>query len=495
MSPETLLAALLAVNPGLGPEPVLVGESGGLPVFLFQEPRAFVVPVAPAIVVVLEPGVAVPRELAERAEHLGGPSYRLPSADPIGDAPDWARRPDVRAADPDLVLPHGRRDFDDPEYGGQWYLEDLGMAELFDVSLGDPAIRAAVLDSGIDITHPDLAPAVVAPWDAVDEDDDPSPIPDEFCPRGVSGLCDEHGTAVSGIVAARANNGVGIVGLCPQCSLVPVKLLSESQDALSADVRAFEHVIAQDVAVINNSWGFTESIPAPASLAEVIHRAATEPRDGKGALVVFAAGNDDREIRDDEVEALPDVLCVSAIDSYGNYTAYTNRGATVDVSAPSATVTITPGEGITTTFGGTSAAAPVVSGLAAWAVSVAPDITAAELMELLISTAVPSPLVTPDENGHHDIYGFGIIDPHAVLERLVPTPEPDAGPSLPDAGVDAAAPLPDSGADASAPPPDGAVSGGAGCSCRAAGPGGPSWSWAAVLGAVLLALSRRRPAP
>ncbi len=468
MSPETLLAALILVNPGVGSAPILLAESAGPSfVYLFPEPRPHVLRVLPAIVVVLEPGVAPPVELLRRAEPLGGPSYRLPSLDPVAEARAWASRPAVRAADPDVVLPRRRQAFDDPEHGGQWYLEDLGMQALYDVSLGDPATRAAVLDSGIDIAHPDLASAVLAPYDAVDEDDDPSPNDGEFCPFGEVGICDEHGTAVAGIVGARANNGVGIVGLCPECTLVPIKLLGESEGALSSDVRSFEHAIAQDVAVINNSWGFIDSIPVPDSLADVIHRAATETRGGKGALVVFAAGNDDREVLDDELQALPDVLCVSAVDSYGNYTAYTNRGATVDVAAPSATVTIAPEGGMTTTFGGTSAAAPVVSGLAAWVLSVAPDLTAAELRELLVSTAVQSPLVTPDENGHHDVFGYGIVSPAAILEHLFPGGGQDAGPA--DAGVDggpeadAGTRLPDAG------PGEGGGPSGGGCGCRAAG--------------------------
>lgn len=467
MSPETLLAALILVNPALGAEPIPLGESHGLPVYLFQEPRPHILAVSPGVVIVLAPGQAPPDELVRRGVHLGGPSYRLASTDPIGDAERWASRPGVAAADPDVILPHAPRAFDDPEFGGQWYLdaEHLGMQELYDVSLGDPATRAAVLDSGIDIAHPDLAEGIVAPYDAVDEDDDPSPLPGEFCPDGESGICDEHGTAVSGIVAARANNGVGIVGLCPACTLVPIKLLGESDGALSSDVRSFEHAIEQDVAVINNSWGFIESIPVPQTLADVIHRAATEPRGGKGALVVFAAGNDDREILDDELQALPDVLCVSAVDTYGNYTNYTNRGASVDVSAPSATVSIAPGGGVgTVTFGGTSAAAPVVTGLAGWVVSVAPDLTAAELMELLISTAVQSPLITPDENGHHDVFGYGIVNPHAILARLFPDGGEDAGPGdagAPDGGADAGAVGTDAGADAG--PSGGGAAGGSGC--------------------------------
>jgi serine protease len=297
---------------------------------------------------------------------------------------------------------------------------EIGMAPLFEVSLGDPAVRVAVLDSGIDIAHADLAAAIVDPYDAFDDDDDPSPNPGEFCNGPGDGICDEHGTAVSGIIAARADNGEGIVGLCAACTLVPIKLLGDGGGALSGDIAAFEHAIEADAAVINNSWGFIDPTTVPVPLADVIHRAATEPRGGLGAVVIFAAGNDDRELGNDEMEALPDVLCVGATDIYGAPTAYTNTGDALDVAAPSATYSTAPG-GYTDSFGGTSAAAPVVSGLAAWIVSVAPELSSAEVRAVIVETAVKSPLVTFDEAGHHPIYGYGNLAPGAILERLFPT--------------------------------------------------------------------------
>jgi len=376
-------------------------------------------PVLPGVVLAVTEGGAPP----EGAVHLGGPSYRLPARDgdaAVARALALADAPGIASAWPDVVLPRTRSDFDDPSYGGQWYLEALGMEALYAASMGDPSTIVAVIDSGIDISHTDLADAVAAPYDAFSGDDDPSPNPGEYCHGVSAGICDQHGTAVSGVVAARADNGAGIVGMCPTCTLIPIKMLGESGGSMSADIAAFEHAIAQDAAVINNSWGFTVKISVPDTLADVIERAATEPRGGLGALVVFAAGNDDRELGDRELTALPGVLCVSATDSYGYPTNYTNYGASVDVSAPSATVSIAPGDETLIEFGGTSAAAPVVSGLAAWAVSVDPTLSAAELADLLITTAVPSPLVTHDDSGHHPEYGYGELNAAGVLEALLP---------------------------------------------------------------------------
>ncbi|MES2643132.1 MAG: S8 family serine peptidase [Myxococcota bacterium] len=410
--------------------PVLVRVSAGYPVYRFPGTHGrpgVELPSRAAVVVTVADGVAPP----EGAEWLGGPSWLVSARDPIATATMLAATPGFTHVFPDVLLPQGpsgsseELSFDDPSYGGQWYLEKLEMERLFAVSMGGADTWVAVIDSGIDIDHADLVDAVQAPYDAWSDDDDPRPEPGEYCSSGGTTICDEHGTSVSGVVAARANNAAGIVGMCASCTLVPIKLLGEgSGTPLSADVRAFEHAIAMDVAVINNSWGFTESFPVPEALAAVIHRAATEPRGGLGALVVFAAGNDDRVIDSGELQDLEDVLCVSASDSYGYPTNYTNTGPAVDLAAPSATVTIVPGNGVTTTFGGTSAAAPVASGLAAWAVAQDPTLSAADLMDLLVTTAVPSPFMPVDESGRNDTYGWGGLSAVGMLEALYPADDP-----------------------------------------------------------------------
>ena len=165
------------------------------------------------------------------------------------------------------------------------------------------------------------------------------------------------------------------------------------------------------------------SRPATINIIE----ASTQTREGKGSLVVFAAGNDDRELIDGELCGIEGVVCVSAIDSYGRPTAYTNYGADIDLAAPSATVSIAPNNELTTNFGGTSAAAPVISGIAGWIFSVAPEMTSAEVHDLLISTAIQSPLISPDENGHHQHYGYGVVNPINIQETLFPSSESDTG--------------------------------------------------------------------
>jgi serine protease len=385
-----------------------------------------------AVLVSLRPGVRPPARLRREGRPLGAAErhWRVPvEGDVVAAALDWAADDAVLDAIPDVWLPKVSTAFDDPDRGAQWYLDSLGMDELYAETLGDPELRVAVLDSATDITHPDLAAGIVDPLDVVDQDDDPSPVPGEDCPAGdETSLCDSHGTSVSGIVGARANNATNIVGMCPECLLIPIRMIG---GPASNDVEAFEHALDHGAAVLNNSWGYTTAIPTPTALAEVIARVSAEGNGGQGAVIVFAAGNDDRKLSNFELQNEPGVFCVSATDRYHLPTAYTNRGASVDVSAPSATVTLAPGGGLNPTFGGTSAAAPVVAGLAAWMLSYDPTLTAPEVTDLILETTWKNPTVSFDEDGHHEIYGYGEIDPPALLARLQGGPGGDTSSGAP----------------------------------------------------------------
>ena len=101
--------------------------------------------------------------------------------------------------------------------------------------VGSPATTVTVIDTGCELTHPDLAANMLPGRDVVDGDDDPSPHPTE---QGA-----EHGTACSGIIAAVGNNGVGISGTCPTCTLRCVRFLTDHATPLSADVEAFSFAI------------------------------------------------------------------------------------------------------------------------------------------------------------------------------------------------------------------------------------------------------------
>jgi subtilisin family serine protease len=382
----------------------------------------------------------------------------------------------LRAAAPDLAFrlrPAGQRTAppDDPRYGGQWYLPRIGVEDAWAIEDGEPTVTVVVNDNGCDLAHPDLAAKLDPGRDTVDGDDDPSFAPDS--------AGNEHGTACAGLVGAATDNGVGIAGVCPNCRLRCVRMLGADGDEAqptSVAIEAFHFAKEVGAAVSSNSWGYVDAIPVPPLLALAIEDLVANGRDGLGTVVVFASGNDDREVGTGEILGLEGVIGVGAVTVYDEATSFTNRGEPVDLAAPVGTLTTDltgPGGGdpgdYTGSFGGTSSACPIVSGVAGLLASAAPTATAADLEAALIDTARPAPYASPDDRGHDPVYGYGIVAPAAALRSLLGLPDPGTGGS---GGTGA----------------DGTGGDGGGCGCRSmtGAPGG----WA--LGLALLALRRRR---
>lgn len=369
----------------------------------------------------------------------------------------------VLQAVPDLYLRRVRASIppDDPRYGGQWYMKRIDVESAWRITMGEPSVTVVVIDNGCDLAHEDLSAGMLAGLDVVDNDDDPSYAP------GARG--NEHGTACAGIIGARADNGLGIAGVCPHCTLRCVRLLTPDDGAvpISADVRAFQFVIDTGAAVVSNSWGFGERITVPGPLRTAIEKVVDEGRDGKGALVVFAAGNDDRVLGDEEITAVRGVISVGALNVFDEAASFSNHGPSLTLTAPAGTVTtdITGAEGedpgnYTAHFGGTSSAGPVVAGAAALLVAAAPDETGERLRSALVRTARPAPYAVPDDGGHDDTYGYGIVDPAGAMRDVLGLPA-DGGPldgGMTDGGT--TAPPTDGGVTAAAPKSGGCAVGG-----------------------------------
>lgn len=353
----------------------------------------------------------------------------------------------ARTATPDLYFPRTTRAIDvppdDPRYGGQWYLETIGIEAAWAIETGDPAVSIVIVDNGCEMTHPDLAAVFLGGRDVRDMDDDPSP--------GATTPGAEHGTACAGVAAAVGDNGVGIAGVCPECTLHCVRLLGDdgALTPISSDVAAFEYARTVGARVVSNSWGFSEAVSVPGTL-----RAVIEGLFDDGILVVFAAGNDNRELFDDELTAVRGVITVGALNLFDEVAPFSNFGPSLDLTAPTGTLatdlTGPAGESdgdYTSLFGGTSSSCPVVAGVAGLMFSAAPDATAAQIHDALIATTRAAPFAVPDAMGHDDHHGYGIVDPAAALRAVAPDVGADAGVGDVDAG-------------AGPPPSDG-------CACRA----------------------------
>jgi type VII secretion-associated serine protease mycosin len=281
---------------------------------------------------------------------------------------------------------------DDPLRDEQWALDQLSAERVWTAARGSSQV-VAVVDSGVDSTHPDLQGQVLAGTDFVTSTGDGS--------MDLYG----HGTHVAGIIAARAGNGIGIAGLAPDVRILPVRVLDASGSGWDSDIAAGIIWAADEGArVVNLSLGGPD--------ASDLMRLAVQYAVSGGAVVVASAGNermDGNPVSYPAGFALPGELGVAATTEDRLSASFSNTGPYVTVSAP--------GEWIMSTFkggyalkSGTSMAAPYASAAVALLRSVAPSLGPVDLVEALTSTATD--LEGP---GRDDATGYGLIDPEAAL--------------------------------------------------------------------------------
>jgi len=280
---------------------------------------------------------------------------------------------------------------------------DIKATGAWDFAKGDPDLLIAVLDSGIDYTHPDLASKVISTGkDFVNDDNDA--MDDHW-----------HGTHVAGIIAAATNNTEGIAGVAWNCRLLPGKIISaegegDYSDLIEALIWAADYTSGQArVGVINMSVGGEE----PASSLE----AALEYAFNKGIVLVAASGNDG--LAGVLYPAAYDEFClaVAASDYNDEIADFSNSGPEVDVAAPGVWVLSTipvaltePGYLPYAFATGTSMAAPHVAGFAALIKSGKPWLNPGDIMKLI--------KYTPDDieaAGRDDYAGYGRINTERAL--------------------------------------------------------------------------------
>jgi hypothetical protein len=311
----------------------------------------------------------------------------------------------------------------DDRFETQWHLNNIGQGggipdhdvnapAAWDLSRGDPSVIVAILDSGVELDHEDLEESLLPGYDFVDNDDDPSP-------NG------SHGTSVSGAAAA-PENGFGVVGVCPLCSILPIRVIGAS-DSGEADAHIF--AVDNGAWVINNSWGPPDGNGNPQPMGPAMEAAIDyvmeSGRGGKGTPVFWASGNGhpNDTCSDDGYASHDDVIAIGSSTNQGTRPSYSEICPELDLSSPSnggsAGITTTrTGDGYTNSFGGTSAAAPVATGVGAIVLWALPDLTASQLQALLEATAQKIDQIGGqwDENGHSIHYGWGRIDAAAALQ-------------------------------------------------------------------------------
>lgn len=250
----------------------------------------------------------------------------------------------------------------------EWHLERLGAPSAWDETLGDPSVVIAILDSGVDATHPDLAGKVVLGPDVADGDDDPA--------DGIG-----HGTAVAGAAGAAAN-GIGVVGVCPGCTLLVVKVVKDGSSSVTKFDSAKGIVWAADhgADVVNLSFG--SETPDP------VQQDAVRYAQDAGALVVAAAGNEPTTVPQYPA-AYPGVLAVAGSTERNRLWAGSATGPWVDIAAPAVRVLTTAPEQSYTRGTGTSFSTPLVAGAAGLLRSRVPGLTAGQAAEAILTGSLP----------------------------------------------------------------------------------------------------------
>lgn len=292
----------------------------------------------------------------------------------------------------------------DPQYSSLWALEqrndvDIDASEAWDLHRGSKNTIVAVIDTGIDYTHPDLVGNIwVNPREIPGNglDDDKNGYIDDIhginSALGTGDPLDDHGhgTHVAGIIGAKGNNAIGIVGVNWDVSIIGVKFLGSGGGGTLYDaIRGIDYVTdlkkyrGIDVILSNNSWGGTFYSVA---IQDAILRA-----NEAGVLFVAAAGNagsnNDLYPHYPATYAVPNVISVGALDTEGNLATFSNYGgATVHIAAPGQSILSTLPGNRYMSLSGTSMAAPFVSAALALMKSFNPTLSHLALKDRLLAT-------------------------------------------------------------------------------------------------------------
>ncbi|MCH0543010.1 type VII secretion-associated serine protease mycosin [Streptomyces sp. MUM 203J] len=290
----------------------------------------------------------------------------------------------------------------------QWGVAAVNAERAWQTTRG-AGVTVAVLDTGVDETHPDLDGNVLPGKDLIG-----------FGAERGDRAWARHGTSIAGIIAGHGHGpgrGDGIIGVAPEARILPVRVILEGEDKARARARhtrgsaladGIRWAADQGADVINLSLG-DDSESAHAEAAE---DAAVQYALSKGAVVVASAGNSgEKGDRISYPAAYPGVIAVTAVDRFGVHASFSTSRWYATVSAPGKDVVTADPDRKYYSAWGTSAASAFVSGAVALLRSAHPDLSPAQVKRLLTDTARDRP-----EGGRSDDLGYGTVDPAAAIE-------------------------------------------------------------------------------
>ena len=291
----------------------------------------------------------------------------------------------------------------DPTYGSQWHLPKIAAPQAWDISTGLATVDIAIVDSGVDPTHPDLSGKLIPGYNF---------LLGNYDTHDVLG----HGTAVAGTAGAIANNAKGVAGVAWNNQIMPLVVLDASDFASYSNIaQAITYAADQGVRIINVSIGGSSS-------SSTLQNAVTYAWN-KGALVFASAMNNNTNIPYYPA-ACTNAISVAATNSADAKASFSNYGSWITLSAPGEYIYTTNNGGGYGAWNGTSFSSPMTAGLAALILSVNPLLTNTQVLDILKNNA--DDLGTA---GFDTTYGYGRINAYkSLLAAQAAIPQSDTTP-------------------------------------------------------------------
>ena len=295
-----------------------------------------------------------------------------------------AHHPNVKFAEVDrLVAPAFIPN--DADYGYEWHLQTINAPTAWNTSIGT-GVTVAILDSGIDPTHPDLVGQLVPGWNFYDNNSNTADV------YG-------HGTLVAGVVAAKGNNSIGVAGVAWGAKLMPVRVTDTSGiGTLSAFANGLTYAADHGARIANLSFPVQSSSSTQAAAQYFVN---------KGGIVFNSAGN---YATLDSTPPSNSLVSVSATGSTDIIASWSSYGPYVDLSAPGVGIWTTSLGGGYSGVSGTSFSSPLSAGVAALMMSVNPSLAPSQIVSLLESSAVDLGAA-----GYDYDYGYGRVNAAAAV--------------------------------------------------------------------------------
>lgn len=302
---------------------------------------------------------------------------------------------------------------DDSYWSSQWGLENTGQSggkvdadinslTAWNYSTGDAQTLIAIIDTGIDLNHPDLIGKLVVGYDFVNTDSNPQ---DDH----------GHGTHVAGIAAAQTNNTIGVAGVCQNCSLMPVKTLNdENWGYYTWWINGIEYAVDHGADVINISAGGTSDSAA-------LHDAVIYAYNA--GVPVTAAMMNENSSTPYFPAGYAEAISVGSTDRYDHRSSFSSYGNHIDLVAPGSSIISTMWDNTYATWSGTSMATPHVAGTLGLLRTIDPNLTVEELRSILRQNADDQVgPITEDTPGFDIYFGAGRLNSGKAVKAAAVTP-------------------------------------------------------------------------